>query len=98
MTATDARGFPTLRVEIKPGATVRYVRPGAISSRLWANEARSRDAEPKGLKWPGIIEGGESPGPQAPALSKRPGHSRGGHGCRHRQSLPLRSGRRTRQG
>ena len=28
-----------LRVEMKPGATVRHMRPGAISSRLWASEA-----------------------------------------------------------
>src|SRR5262249_39477622 len=41
MTATRARGFPMLRVEMKPGATVRQVRPGAISSRLWASEART---------------------------------------------------------
>src|SRR5215467_15055612 len=56
------------------------------------------DAELKGLKLPGTVAGGESPGPPGPTLSRRRGRSRGGHGYRHRQSLPLRSGRQTRQG
>jgi hypothetical protein len=49
MTATEARGFPMLRVEMKPGATVSRARPGAISSRLWASEARTSGCRTTGL-------------------------------------------------
>ena len=49
MKATPARGLPMLRVEMKPGATVRQVRPGAISSRLWASEARTSGWRTTGL-------------------------------------------------
>ena len=49
MTATDPRGFPMLRVEMKPGATVSSARPGAISSRLWAREARTSGWRTTGL-------------------------------------------------
>jgi hypothetical protein len=50
MKATPARGLPTLRVEMKPGATVRHVRLGAISSRLWASEARTSGWRTTGLE------------------------------------------------
>ena len=49
MKARPARGCPMLRVEMKPGATVRQVRPGAISSRLWASEARTSGWRTTGL-------------------------------------------------
>ena len=52
MTATGARCTPMLRVEMKPGATVRYVRPGAISSRLWPARRAPADAGPGGSMWP----------------------------------------------
>src|SRR5262249_759550 len=55
------------------------------------------EVDRKDWRGPGIIEGGELPGPRAPAPSKRPGHLRGGHGCRRRRSPPLRSGQRTRR-
>ena len=50
MNASPARGCPMLRVEMKPGATVRYVRAGAISSRLWASEARTSGWRTTGLE------------------------------------------------
>ena len=34
MMAMPPRGLPILRVEMKPGATVRHMRPGAISSHI----------------------------------------------------------------
>ena len=61
----------------------------------WRATRGPGDAGPRGLKWPGTVEGGASPGPPAPALSKRPGHLKDGHGCRHRRSLLLRNERRT---
>ena len=41
MVASDALGLPMLPTERKPGPTVKRIRPGAISSRVWANDART---------------------------------------------------------
>ena len=49
MMARVARGRPMLRAARKPGAMVRQIRPGAISSRLCAAEASSRGWRTMGL-------------------------------------------------
>ena len=56
-----------LRVEMNPGATVRTVRPGAISSMLWASEASTSGCRTMGLD----VAGNNRSRCVAPAASAR---------------------------
>ena len=95
MKPSRARGCPMLRVEMKPGATVRHVRPGAISSRLWASEASTSGCRTTGLEVAGNSRRRCVAVPPAPVPGRRRGRWKDGRGCRRRRSRRPRSGRRT---